>query len=872
MQVQTFLDPQWSWPPNYPTNETARREKFNADLIQHCVENEIAVVAITDHNSGGAIDNLLRKNESLNEPITILPGVEVISSEGIHILAIFNPSSSQRQNRWDTWDETIRHFLTAINMPQPAFLADGNNTPATANYTAEDIISKIHEHDGVTIFAHATSTNGGLFCKSDARTRKRLLKGCTILDAAATASDVTSRIESINQKLADHERSKEDFSIINTSDSRNISNIGAKFTWIKADPTFEGLKQIIFEPQLRTKIQEESPAENEIYARVSECVVDLPPNLEIETKETGKKIDFCLRGEYKLQFSNNLTCIIGGRGSGKSTLVHILYNKWNKREDGKLHEAGSPIEDLDLPPDPLSKIRILTTADIPEDTEFFLQNEIEKFARDIDEMSNLVRYRLERLSALEEDRQSLKELRSRWADAQTRYKELKIAYDFISETNKKVEELQKKIDTLRKQTEVMKSKEYKKHQEEVEKISEEIAVFKKYKAEHASLIEEVTGLIETVEGLGWKENQGKNILDNFKKELQSHKQKLAEKFSEMQSGYEKYKYPEKLTIKKQQLKKYLEKKGLAPENIEELADASEQIKELSNQLSILEKEKAPYEETYSKQDAVFSDYQKGYEDYRNRFFQVASRLEKTLAGLSLSDQKILFKQKVNFQPLKDAAVEFVKRNGPSRASLRTDEKNIQNVLFDVGEIAEYIADKNRIRKCINESKKTVMHKQVLQELINDDIFLNRLHLQIVESYFDISNIQVQTQLGDNPLQSTSFGERCGIVIAIVLVAGTNPIIVDQPEDNLDGKFISTVLVPLVRDKKQSRQIILITRDANIVVGGDAELIHILDNDHKKIKVIPSSIENVEHREKYIWILDGGKEAFQKREQKYSFSK
>ena len=101
-----------------------------------------------------------------------------------------------------------------------------------------------------------------------------------------------------------------------------------------------------------------------------------------------------------------------------------------------------------------------------------------------------------------------------------------------------------------------------------------------------------------------------------------------------------------------------------------------------------------------------------------------------------------------------------------------------------------------------------------------------------------------------------------------LVAGTNPIIIDQPEDNLDGKYISNVIVPLIRSQKQRRQIILVTRDANIAIGGDSELILILDKEESGTALLPTTIENREIRPKYIWILDGGALAFQKREEKY----
>ena len=122
--------------------------------------------------------------------------------------------------------------------------------------------------------------------------------------------------------------------------------------------------------------------------------------MKIKIEETGKKTDFCLQGKYELEFSNNLTCVIGGRGSGKSTLVHMLYNAWPKKNIEKLEELNSPLLGLDLPPDLLKQVAELTTSEVPVDTEFFLQNEIEKIAKDVEEMSDLIRHRLVLLSFL----------------------------------------------------------------------------------------------------------------------------------------------------------------------------------------------------------------------------------------------------------------------------------------------------------------------------------------------------------------------------------------------------------------------------------------------------------------------------------------
>lgn len=661
------------------------------------------------------------------------------------------------------------------------------------------------------------------------------------------------------------------FPCIHGTDAHTEQELGQRpdqnrFCWIKGDLTFEGLKQILYEPELRVKIQQEDPRENETFARIEKCVINFPSPLKIQTEQSGKVTDFCLQDKYELEFSNNLTGIIGGRGSGKSTLVHLLYNVSPKKDIIKLDELNSPLLNLDLSPDPLKQVAELTTTEIPVDTEFFLQNEIEKFARDVDEMSGLIRQRLLRLS-FSDNQTSLKDLENAWSEKAHSMNELIEAYDSISTAIRGTELIKKQIEALKKQIAVIKSKEYKDFQKEIEDISDKISAFKRYKNEYTQIVNEIDALITITSQLNWNAEQGKDTLTKLMSSVRDYKEKLKQAFSLSESKLEANKYSEQFSAKKFQLKKYLAKKGLAEENIEELAGVSEQIKELEDEIRSLERQKAPFEEIYSKRHSILSEYKEKCSDYHDRFFEVAVRLQKELEGLPFFDKEISFTPKINEQRLREVAVEFVKQSSPTKVTLRTDD--IQTVLFDVDNITEYLEDKNKIQTCVNQSDKTFLHKQVLQELVNNPVFLEKLHFRLWRDYYDIGNIQVQTKLGDKLLQNTSFGERCGIVMSIVLVAGTNPIVIDQPEDNLDGKFISNVLVPLVRKRKLSRQIILVTRDANIVIGGDAELIHILESDEKKTKIVPATIENIEHREKYIWILDGGKDAFLKREQKYN---
>jgi predicted ATP-dependent endonuclease of OLD family len=101
--------------------------------------------------------------------------------------------------------------------------------------------------------------------------------------------------------------------------------------------------------------------------------------------------------------------------------------------------------------------------------------------------------------------------------------------------------------------------------------------------------------------------------------------------------------------------------------------------------------------------------------------------------------------------------------------------------------------------------------------------------------------------------------------------GNNPIIIDEPEAHLDSLLISNYLVEIIKDRKRSRQIIFATHNANFVVNGDSELIHILSiNPTTQKTVIESTtIENENTRETLIG-LEGGYEAFKKRENKYQY--
>jgi ABC-type lipoprotein export system ATPase subunit len=119
----------------------------------------------------------------------------------------------------------------------------------------------------------------------------------------------------------------------------------------------------------------------------------------------------------------------------------------------------------------------------------------------------------------------------------------------------------------------------------------------------------------------------------------------------------------------------------------------------------------------------------------------------------------------------------------------------------------------------------------------------------------------------------SLGQQQSVLLAIMLSADSNiPLIIDQPEDNLDGEFIYQSVIPVLRRAKERRQVIVVTHNANIAVLGDAEQIVVLRASNEQgVIVSRGSIDDKETRESACALLEGSREAFQRRARIYGVS-
>ena len=115
------------------------------------------------------------------------------------------------------------------------------------------------------------------------------------------------------------------------------------------------------------------------------------------------------------------------------------------------------------------------------------------------------------------------------------------------------------------------------------------------------------------------------------------------------------------------------------------------------------------------------------------------------------------------------------------------------------------------------------------------------------------------------IRQASAGQRSAAMLAFLLAHGEEPLVLDQPEDDLDNHLIYDLVVRQMRENKFRRQIIVVTHNPNIVVNGDAEMLHALDFRGGQCMVVESgSLQEKDIREEVCRVMEGGREAFERR--------
>ena len=214
--------------------------------------------------------------------------------------------------------------------------------------------------------------------------------------------------------------------------------------------------------------------------------------------------------------------------------------------------------------------------------------------------------------------------------------------------------------------------------------------------------------------------------------------------------------------------------------------------------------------------------------------------------------------------------------------------------IDMGKTGTYFRDDSRINEIIEETSfdtldsvieftKKVLHslqfnesntkkdKMDILSQLRGKSKLNEL-LDYIYS-LEYLNVQYELRLGDKTLESLSPGEKGLLLLVFYLLIdkGDCPLIIDQPEENLDNDTITRVLVPCIAEARKRRQIIIVTHNPNLAVVCDAEqVIYCEIQKNKKNTVIyeSGSLENPKINKRVTDILEGTMKAFRIRDNRY----
>lgn len=650
-----------------------------------------------------------------------------------------------------------------------------------------------------------------------------------------------------------------DFSFLDTANAKETGGIIQSTnyycdTWIKADPTFEGLKQIIYEPSDRVIIQEADPTLDFEKSPFTEISISEKTQVFIDD-------DDLFFEATTIPLNNNLISIIGGRGTGKSMLINYLAAGLNKRIDKNLYNISDKVtvkrktslleneKDFVLSTNPNIPFMYIAQSQIKE-----LVTDKSKFTKNIRETIGVIddykipeTYLLEAENLINEYYRIIKIVNSNNEDITEKKKridlEIKRYEDFIanvtSEQNKtKLNNYTKhiaSINTINEWVEkinLMKSS----INDFTDKTNIELTSINQ-RFEDNGIVIPLISTKDTVDYLDTtvlvKFNQAKDIkqieVDKTKEEFKNYSGDLSSLLSSISS------YQTKLSDLKSE---------------KETIEKEEKL--------LLEFKEAKFKELGAKIEYSINEYATKISDKWTAFKVGNPDLDATKKEMLLS---ILGKDaldvsvKINFDTNRLYSLLMDKLDG---RSFNVDK--LKSDLLKINSIDSFFAFIKQ------DGRGGIFENQITSNLNSAliDLFYKKFNSFIKH--------EIIVTLNSKPITKLSHGQQGTIYLRLQIAANlfSETIIYDQPEDDLDNSFITDELVGIFKEIKKYRQVIIVSHNANLVVNSDSEQVIVAKNEDGVLKYDFGSLEDPVINSSVCKILEGGKSAFEKREQKYGF--
>jgi DNA repair exonuclease SbcCD ATPase subunit len=301
----------------------------------------------------------------------------------------------------------------------------------------------------------------------------------------------------------------------------------------------------------------------------------------------------------------------------------------------------------------------------------------------------------------------------------------------------------------------------------------------------------------------------------------------------------------------------------------ELKEKNIEVTKLSDLLSSKaqkEKQLQNIEDAKKKQETAHSELKKLISEYNQRVKAIRTARESFVSSVLGQDDTV----KIDFIPAanRESFEKMIKElTGKDGTKVNEDIQKLDEIVFGKRGLSEFRTIIRSLRKGqeVKEQFSSVFRK-VVPEMDDDNFFRMEEFVpkdELVVSYKPEGSKRFV------PLSIASAGQKTTAILTFILAYGDVPLILDQPEDDLDNKLVYELVVKRLKIAKRHRQIIVITHNANIPVNGDAEYITSMDSDSVFVKKkYEGTLDQDEIRSEICDVMEGSEYAFSMRAHKY----
>ena len=855
-----------------------------------CMNKGIDCVAITDHNSGVWID-LLKAEYSKMETekpdgfreLYLFPGVEITAFSNIHVLAIL-PS-----------EKTTGDIDTLLGLC--GYTGEkGKSDGSTTSKTFIEVVQQITEFGGIAIPAHVDVVSGLFEVIKDGNTLPSILQSSDLF--ACEVKDSSYVYPQLNR---DHNTS---WSRVIGSDAHTPDEIGIAYTWVKmGNPCLEGLKLALMDNELSVKRFDEIDDPNKFANKLLK-------------KVTVSKTRYCgTVDDLTMEFNPWLNCIIGGRGSGKSSMIEFArlamrrnseleklgedsetlksFRKFNKiysdrRDDGVLRSDSSIMaeyesngetyrilwENTDSGHSTIQKYDSASDSykDSPGEiasrfpVRFFSQKQIYEMASKPESLLAIINESPD--IRYDEWEMQYSQSVAKFKSLRAQKRELEVSIKEQNALMGELEDVKAKLAIFEKGENALLFREYQKGISQ----NSQISGFKSSLSEINTLLSSI--LLEPITPdlshfTTPQEDEIKKLIENYTEKISTFNQKLQEikngcaalpeNFEKEITGTEWKKNFESVNSRYNSLVLKLREAGVNnPDEYGVYLQKKQSLESRLNKIEGLKQQIASIEKQAQDELKNADSLRKELSERRRDFLEKVLK-DNTIVRMELLERGDNVNLEQEFRTLigRDSGYEkdiYSERQGILAPLLEgySDEKlyNLKNKLNEL-----YTDPENASRRRTFGAVISALNPETI-----DDI-----DLWIPEDSIKVSYYQERSRQNSKPIDQGSPGQKTAAILSFLLSHGDEPIIMDQPEDDLDNHLIYDLVVEQIRRKKQLRQIIVVTHNANIVVNGDAELVHVFNFAGGQINLSHSGcLQERDIRKEICSVMEGGKTAFEKR--------